>query len=243
MITLYNFGPGFGLPDPSPFVTKVDILLKMANLPYRTDTSGFRKAPKGKIPYIDDDGEIIADSTFIRWHIEKKYGVDFDRGLGAEQRAVAWAFEKMAEEQLYFALLHSRWMDDANFAKGPAMFFRRVPAPMRLFVMQMVRRKIRQTLHGQGMGRHSPQEIVALATRSIDAMADFLGSKQFFMGAEPTGVDAATFSFAVGTLCPLFDAATRRAAERHDNLRHYVGRMAKRFYPELDQIAGCEAAA
>jgi glutathione S-transferase len=243
MITLYNFGPGFGLPDPSPFVTKVDVLLKMANLPYRTDTSGFRKAPKGKIPYIEDDGEIIADSTFIRWHIEKKYGVDFDRGLSAEQRAVAWAFEKMSEEQLYFALLHSRWMDDANFAKGPAMFFRRVPAPMRLFVMQMVRRKIRQTLHGQGMGRHSPQEIVALATRSIDAMADFLGSKPFFMGAEPTGVDATTFAFAVGTLCPLFDAATRSAAERHDNLRRYVGRMTKRFYPELDQIAGCEAAA
>jgi glutathione S-transferase len=243
MITLYNFGPGFGLPDPSPFVTKVDVLLKMANLPYRTDTSGFRKAPKGKIPYIEDDGEIIADSTFIRWHIEKKYGVDFDRGLSAEQRAVAWAFEKMSEEQLYFALLHSRWMDDANFAKGPAMFFRRVPAPMRLFVMQMVRRKIRQTLHGQGMGRHSPQEIVALATRSIDAMADFLGSKPFFMGAEPTGVDATTFAFAVGTLCPLFDAATRSAAERHDNLRRYVGRMTKRFYPELDQIAGCEAGA
>ena len=24
MITLYNFGPAFGLPDPSPFVTKVE---------------------------------------------------------------------------------------------------------------------------------------------------------------------------------------------------------------------------
>jgi hypothetical protein len=34
---------------------------------YQTDPTGFRRAPKGKLPYIDDDGERIADSTFIRW--------------------------------------------------------------------------------------------------------------------------------------------------------------------------------
>jgi hypothetical protein len=32
MITLYTFGPYFGLPDPSPFVLKAEILLKMAEL-------------------------------------------------------------------------------------------------------------------------------------------------------------------------------------------------------------------
>src|SRR5215467_6184299 len=102
MITLYTFGPAFGLPDPSPFVTKAEILLKMAGLPYRTDTTGFRNAPKGKLPFIDDDGERIADSTFIRLHIEKKYGFNFDGGLDQEHRAIAWAFEKLAEDNLYW---------------------------------------------------------------------------------------------------------------------------------------------
>ena len=114
MITLYTFGPAFGLPDPSPFVTKAEVLLKIAGLPYRTDTQGFRKAPKGKLPYIEDDGERIADSTFIRWHIEKKYRIDLDRGLAPEQRATAWAFEKMADEHLYWAVVDARWMDDTN---------------------------------------------------------------------------------------------------------------------------------
>lgn len=50
MIALYTFGPGFGLPDPSPFVMKAEVLLKMAKLPYRTDTTGFAKAPKGQAP-------------------------------------------------------------------------------------------------------------------------------------------------------------------------------------------------
>ena len=82
MITLYSFGPGFGLPDPSPFVTKAEVLLKMAELPYRSDTTGFKKAPKGKLPYIDDGGEIISVSTFIRWHLERKYNIDFDLTFG-----------------------------------------------------------------------------------------------------------------------------------------------------------------
>jgi glutathione S-transferase len=243
MITLYSFGPGFGLPDPSPFVTKAEVLLKMAELPYRTDASGFNKAPKGKLPYIDDDGEIVADSTFIRWHLEKKYKIDFDRGLSPEQHAIAWAFEKMFEEHLYWAVVHARWMDDANFAKGPATFFRGIPAPIRPLLVAMIRRKVRRALHGQGMGRHSPDEIVALGTRSVDATADFLGTKPFMMGAEPTGLDATAFAFVAGVLCPLFDTPLRGAAERHESLKRYVGRMTAHFYPDQVEIAGCKAAA
>jgi hypothetical protein len=33
------------------------------------------------------------------------------------------------------------------------------------------------------------------------------------------------------------------AAEAHDNLRRYVGRMTARYYPDLEEIAGCKAAA
>jgi glutathione S-transferase len=93
------------------------------------------------------------------------------------------------------------------------------------------------------MGRHTRDEIVALGTRSITAIADYLGGKPFFMGSEPVGADATIFAFVAGTLCPLFDTPLRVAAEAHDNLRRYVGRMAARYYPDLEEIAGCKAAA
>lgn len=243
MITLYGFGPAFGLPDPSPFVTKAELLLKMAGLAYTVGTGGFRKAPKGKLPYIVDDGEAVADSTFIRWHLEKKYHIDFDRGLSAEQRAIAWAFEKMLEDHLYWAVVKDRWLNDANFAKGPRKFFRGLPAPIQPLVAAVVRRQIRQRLHGQGMGRHSAEEITALGTRSVDATADFLGTKPYMMGDAPTGLDATSFSFVAGVLCPVFESPIRIAAERHDNLKSYVDRMMARFYPDLGKQAGQQTAA
>ena len=49
--------------------------------------------------------------------------------LTAEQLAIAWAFEKMAEDNLYRASVYFRWMIDDNFRKGPIHFFKGVPAP------------------------------------------------------------------------------------------------------------------
>ena len=243
MITLFGSGPNFGLPDASPFVTKAETLLRMSKLPFEKALMSFSKAPKGKIPYIDDDGELLGDSTMIRWHLEKKYGIDFDQGLTSEQRAIAWAFEKMADDHLYWAMVHTRWMDDANFQRGPREFFKAAPAVIRPLVVAMVRRRVSKSLHSQGMGRHSAKEVAELGSRSLQAIADYLGSKPFFMGTEPSGVDAAIFAFVVGALCPVFKSPVQQAAAIHDNLRDYAGRMAARYYPELGEIAGCKAAA
>jgi glutathione S-transferase len=237
VITLYTFGPAFGLPDPSPFVTKAEMLLKLAGLPYRTDSGGFRKAPKGKLPYIEDDGTRVADSTFIRFHLEGKHGIDFDPGLTPEQKAVAWAVEKMCEDHLYWAVVHDRWIDDANFERGPARFFERAPAPIRPLVKMFIRRQVRGKLDGHGMGRHAPADIARLARRDLDALAAVLGDKAFLMGERPCGADATVFAFVAGVLCPVFETPTRHAAEGHANLVAYRDRLIARYYPELAKAA------
>lgn len=232
-ITVFGFGPSLGLPDASPFVIKAQVLLKMANLPFRVGVSSPLKAPKGKLPFIDDGGRLVADTTFIRAHIETRYGFDFDAGLSDQEKAISWAFEKMAEDNLYWALLDSRWTKDSDFDKGPRSFFDTVPFVMRPIVIAMVRRKVRQALHAQGLGRHSPQEIAAIGTRSIDAIAIHLNREPYFMGAGPKGVDATIFAMIASILCPVFDSPLRTAVECHDNLRDYVTRMRARYFPEI----------
>ncbi|SOY44177.1 conserved hypothetical protein, Metaxin-like protein [Cupriavidus taiwanensis] len=233
MITLYTFGPAFGLPDASPFVTKAEMLLKLAGLPYHARRGSLRRAPKGKLPYLDDMGRIVADSTMIRWHIEKTYHIDFDEGLGAAERGIAWAAEKLMEDHLYWAVARVRWLDQANFDKGPAQFFRGVPAPVRGLAERLVRYKVRKTLWGQGLGRHSEEDLVALASKGVTSIADILGDKRYLMGDKPCGADATLFAFAGSLLCPVFDTPIRTAAEGHANLVAYMERMRAEFYPEL----------
>jgi glutathione S-transferase len=244
MITLFSFGPYFGLPDGSPFVIKAMLLLKFAGVEYTEDRGGFGKAPKGKLPYINDDGLIVADSTFIRFHIEKKYGFDFDAGLTPEQGAVAWAIEKMCEEHLYFALLATRWLDDANFAKGPAQFFKAVPMPLRPIVQSLVRRKVEKTLKLQGFSRHTPAERDALAIADIDALATLIGDKAFLLGEKPCGADATVFAFVASVLTPVFDTQIRTAAERHPNLAAYKERITRLYlsHSEAEPLPATSAA-
>lgn len=231
MITLFGFGPAFGLPDPSPFVMKADMLLKLSGQPYTTDAKGFRKAPKGKLPYIDDDGAIIADSSFIRAHIERKYGFDFDAGYTPEQRGVSWAVEKLLEDHLYWHVVQDRWLDDENFARGPIRFFDAAPAPLRPLITPMVRRGLRRTLKGQGLGRHNTDERAWLARRAVDAVSAIIGDKPCLLGDRPCGADATLLAFVWGGLCPLFRSATRDAITAHPNLVAYRDRMAAAYYP------------
>jgi glutathione S-transferase len=232
MITLYTFGPHFGLPDPSPFVTKAELLLKLSGLPFCTQTGNLRRAPKGKLPYLDDDGAQVADSTFIRLHLERKHGVDFDKHLSSAEKGAAWAVEKMLEDNFYWAgIVHPRWMNDVNFDKGPRRFFDPIPAPLRPLIIRAVRSGLRKAMHGHGIGRHGEEQIVELANRSIDALAGILGNKPYLMGAHACGADATAFAFASGVLCGHFDTPQRTHAMRHSNLVAYRDRLMAEFYP------------
>jgi glutathione S-transferase len=233
MITLYHFGPRFGLPDPSPFCVKAEVLLKMSGLPYTAQTFDVRKAPKGKLPFIDANGAKIADSTFIRWHLEKSSGIDFDSALSPAERATAWAFEKLCEDNLYWAIVNARWLNDDNFYAGPHSFFDDVPKPLRPLITSMVRRTVRRDLRGQGLGRHSNSEIERIASHGVDQIANFIGDKPFLMGAQPCGADAMVFGTLASILCPVFRSPTRTAAENRANLIAYRDRCLKRWFPEL----------
>jgi glutathione S-transferase len=231
VITLYTFGPAFGTPDPSPFVMKAQMLLKLAKLEFQENTKGFLRAPKGKLPYIDDDGTLVADSTLIRMHIEKKYGVDFNRGLSERDRAIAWATEKMLEDHLYWVMVYWRWMNDANFERGPAHFFKRAPAFIRPLAKWKVRGKVRRSLHAHGISRHNEAEMTLMSDRAFESLSQLLGENRYFMGSTACGADATAFAFIAGALSPVFESPAHAKARSLANLVAYRDRMMAEFYP------------
>jgi glutathione S-transferase len=236
MITLHRFGPFLGTPDPSPFVIKTMLQLKFAGLPYRDVPGNPLKAPKKFLPYIEDDGTVVADSTLIRRHIERKYGFDFDAGLTGEQKAMAWAIERMCEDHLYFAMLHARWLDRDNFRKGVGTMFGMIPAPVRPAVKAMLRRQNAGRLRGHGLGRHAEADIVALATRDIDALAVLLDGEPYLTGSRPCGADAFVFGIVTSILTPPLDTAIGTTMRRHANLVAYRDRLTRDYFGDLGGI-------
>ena len=242
MITLYGFGPVADMADASAFVVKVEVLLKMAGLPYKKDNSGnLSKAPKGKIPYIEDEGKLIADSALIRFYLEQKYLADFDHGLSDEQKAITLLAEKYCEDSLYFVLIRDRWINEDNFNKGPRRFFDRAPALIRPIIIHMIRKKMRQTLWSQGFGRHSEAELHLLFEKGIAALAVILGDKPYFGGAQPCGADATLFGFLASFLGTTFSSVFGETVKSYPNLVAYRDRMKAMFYPELTQRDAAKA--
>ncbi|GAM99408.1 protein C6orf168 [alpha proteobacterium U9-1i] len=232
MIVLYGSHPGFGLPEVSPYVTKTEVQFKMAGVAYRKQPAAPNQSPKGQVPFIDDGGDIIADSTFIRAHIERKFGIDLDDGLTSLQRAQAWAFERMLENQFGWAMAHARWIISENFEKGPAHFFDAAPPEMREQMRADVRVRVADSLRANGVGRHTPEEILMLADRSLQALSELSGDKPFLFGDRPAGVDATAFALLAAVMTPFFNSPLHKRACEYPSLVAYVDRIMQLYYPE-----------
>ena len=231
VIGLHAFAPALGLPSPGPFAIKTEVQLQMLGLPYRLVTGTRDAAPKGKLPYIDDGGLVVADSTLIRWHLETSRGLDLDAEYDEAQRALAWSAERMVEDNLYWAMVHARWAIDENFEAGPARFFDALPDAVREGARQRQRTAVIGYLDGQWFGRHSSAEIGMIAERGYSALALLIGDKPFLLGNRPCGADASIFAQVASALTPWFQSSVRLAVERHSNLVNYRDRMMRQHYP------------
>ena len=235
MIELYQFPPMWGLPNFSPFCLKLETWLRMAKLPYQAPKCGIPlgKAPKHKLPYIVDRGQSIGDSSLIIDYLKATYGDTLDNGLSPQQQAVSLAFQRLIEENLYWPVLYSRWLDPRNRQIIARKVFARLPPLIRDLVPLLVRRKMRRDMLGQGIGRHSAAEIYAIGCRDLDAVALFLDDKPFFWGETPTSIDAVVFGFIANLLWAPIANPIKAHAASYPQLDAYCRRMWARYYPEL----------
>lgn len=231
MIRLYQFPPALGLPNASPFCLKLETWLRMAGIAYENVyTPNPRKGPKGKLPAIDDGGELIGDSGLIIDHLSRTRGVTLDDGLSAQDKAIALAWRRHFEEHLYWTVVYARWIDPAGWPATRSAFFKGLPWPIRAILPILARRGIRAQLHGQGVGRHAPEEIYRMGQDDVDALAAFLADKPYFMGNQPCSQDAVAYGFLANLVLVKLDNPIRQRALSHPNLLAYCERMKAQYW-------------
>lgn len=236
MIRLYGFGPGVGQPDLSPFVMKVMILLRMAGLPFEKidGIAGARKAPRGKLPYIEDKGRIVSDSRLIKRYLMETYGADFSGGYDERTLMLGLLAERTLEESSYFIAVQRRWIRPDGWTVMEKAAFGAMPALLRLLIPPLVRRSVHSSLKGQGTARLTDQENDRLSAENTRAIASLLGDKRYLLGGRPSGSDATVLAFAIAATARAFPGAIRDAILSEPNLLAYRNRLAGEFLPECD---------
>jgi glutathione S-transferase len=231
MITLYSF-PGFGtLPSLSPFCFKMETYLKLTKRDYRTVfPAAPNKAPKGKLPYIEDQGRVVGDSGFIIDYLKATYGDPLDDGMSATEQATAHAFRRLFEENFYWCMVYARWFDAANWDASKRAIFAKMPLPLRLIAPPLVRRSLWKQIRGHGMGRHAQAEVYKIALDDLTAASRFLGDKPYFMGDRPRTIDATAHAFLALFLFSPINLPNRAEIDKLGNLKPYCERMHRELF-------------
>lgn len=236
MLTVYGFGSAFGAPDTSPFVVKVETWMRLARVPYRKEPGDLRKAPKKKLPYVADGNRLLADSSHIIEYLEQKHHDPLnEKQWSARDRAWAQAMKSLFEADLYFTAAYLRWWNDDDFEilKKPLAEMLAASGVPRLalpLVVQLARRSVRGQLEGQGTGRHAREEVYSMGRTLVDAAAESLGNKKFYLGDEPSKLDATAYGmFATLTAGP-FDNPVKACAMGHQNLVDYCERIRSTYW-------------
>jgi len=232
LIKLFNFGENLGVADPSPFVLKIDAYMRMAGIDFESsaDFNNLIKAPKGKLPYIDDEGVIIADSFFIIMHLKKKYGVLLDKHLTDEQKAVSNLIIKSLDENFYWCLVYSRWINDDTWPIIRRTFFGGMPFPLKYIVPPVARKGVKSAFIKHGMGKHDDSEILEIAEDTLRNLSVMLSDKTYFFGDSPSTLDAAAYAFLAQVTLAELDNSLNELARKFENLVSYCERITAEYY-------------
>ena len=223
-VILHQFPPSKDVPSPSLFCLKVETFLRLHKIPYENHY-GAKPGKKGKLPWIEYQGDKIADSGFIFDYLNNKFELNIDNEFTDEQKALGSVICCAVQEKLYFALMYNRWI--VNYQELKKIQKQQQSGLTFAISLKMQQNKIVKHLDGQGMGRHNKDEVYQMAHNDIKAISTLLGDKEFILGDKPSSYDCAVFALFAQCIWNGIDEslASNFIKENASNIIAYCERM------------------
>ena len=194
MITLFSYPGLFGVADNNPYGLKVFAFLKLAKLPFRHETIfDASAAPRGQLPYIVDDGEILGDSDAIISHLIEKYHLSIDASLTEAQRTLGHLIGRTLDN-LYWVMSYARWSAAQFWPLFRDVFLNTHPA-LTAGDLEGARKYNFERYYHQGVGRYEPDAVFDRGVADLRVLANLVPDSGFLFGAEPTSIDAGLYGF------------------------------------------------
>ncbi|MEJ2399513.1 MAG: glutathione S-transferase C-terminal domain-containing protein [Gammaproteobacteria bacterium] len=216
----------------APFPLKLATWLRMAGLPFDFVTANDPgKGPKGKSPWIEIGDVRMGDSSLIIEYLEDRFDINLDAELDSQQRALALVVQRMLEEHYHQCFEHQLFFGQGGEERLQE-FASSLPIPLRWLVPTVLKRAFLKQLYERGMGRHAEDVIIDQGKADLAALAELLGDKPYFLGDQPSSIDACVFGFLGVSFYVNGDNPLYRYGASFDNLMRYCERMRARYFPE-----------
>ena len=234
MITLIQYPKPSGRASYSPFCLKLETYLRFAKVPYENKlTVSMGASKKKKMPMILDQGELIEDSTLIIEHLKIKHGVDLDKNLTAEQKAITKAFQWLCEKSLIDVVVYFRWVDPQNWPQFREVIFHGAPWFIKVTIANVMANSIKKTLHKHGIGRFSDDEKLKNLNDNLTAISNYLSSKTYFFGDQISSIDAILYSHLTQVAPRGVVKQFEGLLDKYPNLVKYQQNISNLYWPEF----------
>ncbi|KAK6742022.1 hypothetical protein RB195_009721 [Necator americanus] len=226
-VYLYQFPRTRALPNISPFCLKVETFLKANKVPYEVCPLLMGRSEYGLLPFIELNGEHIADSQIIVDRLSKHF--DIKPLSSPKDEAVARAVERMADNHTFLVQYQFKVVENNNefFAvalrdMGCPEFLIPVGAPIIAFLM---RAKATKRITA-GVGKLSSENYKDLLRKDYDAFQSLLGEQKFLFGDYITTADCTVFGQLATTLyLPTDSHAKNVLKDQYPSLVDYCNRI------------------
>ena len=194
MIVLHQF-------EMSPFCDKVRRMLRWKGLEYEVkdyplaDRKALRRLSKAaKLPSLEHDGEMIADSTDIAYHLEARFPEPPLLPSDPSERGLVHMIEDWADESLYFCEMYLRFTLPHNGLRNIPRLLELERGFAKMMLQRLIAKGMRKIISTQGLARKPLDWVLADITRHVQAIADRLEGKEWLVGDALTLADLSVYS-------------------------------------------------
>ncbi|CAD6197788.1 unnamed protein product [Caenorhabditis auriculariae] len=233
VVYLYQFPrPATKAPSLSPFCLKIETFLRVYGIKYESISSWItlKQSPRGLLPFIELNGQQIADSQVIVWTLQKHFKIE--DSLKGEERGTARALERMIDLSTNYALLVDKTVNNAHLLLSRSVSGAPLPGFLTNIFAKRFSEIARKRVNGV-LGSLSKEELKILLRKDIQAIDDVLGDKKFLFGDRITSTDCSVFGQLGATFyLPYRQEITDLLEDDFPRVRHYLDRIRSHYYPE-----------
>ncbi|KAI1725303.1 outer mitochondrial membrane transport complex protein domain-containing protein [Ditylenchus destructor] len=211
----------------------VRALLRIHGLPFKLEQMPNAEfmSPTRRVPFLRLGKLLIAEFSPIVEFIGKK-GLKLASTLADTEKADLQAHLSLIEDILRNAELYLSWKDNETYKQVTSLRYGSVYLwPLYLWLPYLKRRESLHYLKVVGWSSKSMEDVVQQCEKCFHALSVKLGQKRYFMGDNPTELDALAFGhFFTILTTELPDMRIANALKRCDNLVRFSSRFDEEFF-------------